>query len=286
MKIPKMTKNNQVLIILGLMIIIISSVFIYDYTQNNPRFCITCHLMNPAYETWDHSAMHDLNCHKCHETDIAESIGHVVEVVTINPKEVTKLVEIENEACENCHASEDPQWLQVANTAGHQVHFYGGINYADCIDCHGERLHVFEPPEETCLGCHGEERRHPEEIMITHCIDCHQFTAKERELIPKRYECIVCHEESASMGESFPLIAHTESACRNCHNPHEEIVTLDCSLCHESVKGIHEVTAHADCISCHIPHSIKELRENCLSCHNDKKDHYSNVNCATCHSAV
>jgi hypothetical protein len=217
---------------------------------------------------------------------MGESIGHVVEVVTANPEKVTKLVEIENELCENCHASEDPQWLQVVNTAGHKVHFYDNINHADCIDCHGERLHVFEPPEETCLDCHGEEKRHPEEIMITHCVDCHQFIATEHELIPERFECIACHEESASMGASFPLEAHTDSACKNCHNPHEENTFPDCGSCHENVEGIHEISAHSDCTSCHIPHSNKELRENCLSCHIDKKEHYSNVNCATCHSAV
>ena len=24
----------------------------YDFTQNNPKFCVGCHLMQPAYDTW------------------------------------------------------------------------------------------------------------------------------------------------------------------------------------------------------------------------------------------
>jgi nitrate/TMAO reductase-like tetraheme cytochrome c subunit len=48
MKLPTMTRRNQVLLMIGLLAVLIPSLFIYDYTQNTPRFCTTCHLMNPA----------------------------------------------------------------------------------------------------------------------------------------------------------------------------------------------------------------------------------------------
>jgi nitrate/TMAO reductase-like tetraheme cytochrome c subunit len=28
----------------------------YDFTQNNPKFCVGCHLMQPAYDSWSQRA--------------------------------------------------------------------------------------------------------------------------------------------------------------------------------------------------------------------------------------
>jgi hypothetical protein len=283
MKLPEMTRRNQILLIIGLLVVLIPAFFIYDYTQNDPRFCTTCHLMNPAYETWTASAMHDLPCHTCHETDMAESLGHVVEVLTRNPDEVTKKVEIDNSVCENCHASNDPKWLQIADTAGHKVHIFGGVVYANCIDCHGQRLHVFEPPEETCVKCHDVEKTIAETLMGTHCVTCHVFTATDHDLTPVDQTCLQCHEKQSSMGPSFPAGAHTNITCISCHNPHKENPFPDCTSCHAEEGGLHTVPSHSDCTSCHTPHSENTLRDNCVSCHVDKIDHYAPVNCSACH---
>ncbi|MCW4048350.1 MAG: hypothetical protein NWE89_01305 [Candidatus Bathyarchaeota archaeon] len=285
MQLPDMSvRRNQMLLALALIVIAIPSLFIYDYTQNNPKFCTTCHLMSDAYDTWSVSAMHDLTCHECHVNDMVESLGHVVEVLTVNPDVVTKPTEIDNELCEHCHASEDPQWLQVVNTAGHKVHFYGSENYADCIDCHGLRLHTFTPPEETCLECHDESMGQAEEIMETHCVACHQFTVTEHELIPETAECLSCHNGRDDLGVSFPEEGHTDAQCVSCHNPHEEELTFDCSDCHDPSGDLHEMTYHYLCTTCHIPHSETTMRENCLTCHGDKDEHYAPANCATCHN--
>ena len=144
LKIPEMTRRNKALIALALIAIAIPSWFIYDYTQNNPKFCTTCHLMSHAYETWEHSAMSELNCHECHESDMIESLGHVVEVLTENPQEVKKITEVDNELCEHCHACNQPKFTQVTYTAGHKVHIFEKENQPACIECHGLVLHVFE----------------------------------------------------------------------------------------------------------------------------------------------
>ena len=286
MKLPEMNRRNKALLLVLLVIIVVPSVFIYDYTQNNPKFCTTCHLMNEAYDTWSVSAMHDLNCHECHETDMVESIGHVIEVLTKNPDDVTKPTEIDNSLCEHCHASNDPQWLQVVNTAGHKVHFYGDADHADCIDCHGLRLHAFEPPEQTCVECHEEEKTYVEELMGTHCVSCHEFTAVDHDLFPPSNVCLQCHEEQNMTGVSFPVDVHTRTACVNCHNPHEEEQVPDCTQCHGEGEGLHLEAGHVECTSCHIPHSDAEVRATCESCHVDKEDHYAPVNCAACHSFI
>ncbi len=285
MKITEFIGKYKKILIVVIVILAIPSYFVYDYTQHNPKFCTTCHLMDEAYETWDASAMHDLNCHACHESDILESLDHVREVIFEKPEEVTKLTVIANEACESCHATNDPQWLQVSNTAGHKVHIYTQEEEPECIGCHGLQLHVFEPPEETCYQCHSHDHDAACEVMDVHCIVCHEFTATEHELIPQRDDCLRCHEGQQTMGVSFPSAAHSNTACDDCHNPHLEEQHTECVACHtESLGGgLHAVSAHDDCNDCHVPHSSEPMRDGCLSCHVDKTGHGGTAECSLCH---
>ena len=85
-------------------------------------------------------------------------------------------------------------------------------------------------------------------------------------------------------GVSFPADVHTQTACVNCHSPHEEGPFPDCTQCHSEGSGLHTVPSHVECTTCHVPHSDVGVRETCESCHVDKVDHYTPVNCAACHS--
>ena len=283
MKIPEMTRNNKVLLLLALIVIAIPSYFIYDYTQHNPKFCTTCHLMNEAYGTWEDSSMHDLDCHECHVADMATNIDHLIKVITEDPQVVEKQAEIENELCEKCHISEDPQWLQVINTDGHKVHFYGEVKHADCIDCHGMELHVFRPPEEGCIECHGESSAHASESMGATCVTCHDFLAEGDGFIPEeRADCVTCHQGNAEIITSMTTEAHLDSSCMSCHNPHET-EAKDCDTCHNVNDGLHDVEMHSVCKSCHVPHVDADIRETCESCHMDTKEHYAPTDCTSCH---
>lgn len=283
MKLPEMTKRNQLLLMLALLVIAVPSIFIYDYTQNNPKFCTSCHLMNEAYDTWEVSAMHDLECHKCHEASMAESMQHVIDVLTKNPEEVTKPVSIENDMCETCHASNDPQWLQVVNTAGHEVHLNGANAHAECIECHGMELHIFRPPEEPCLECHDVEGVHAETSFISECLTCHDFLVEGDDLTPDNDNCVECHSDAGEVTVSMPEGTHIDTTCTNCHNPHGDAIAEDCSECHSVDEGLHDVAAHSNCVSCHVPHEVADIRDTCESCHLDKTEHYAPVSCTSCH---
>jgi hypothetical protein len=278
-------KKHPLLILVVLVVVAIPSAFAYNYVNNDPKFCTTCHLMNEAFSTWNASAMHGLNCHTCHESDMLVNLGHVVSVITENKAVVTKPVKIDNQLCENCHASDDPKWLQVVNTDGHNVHLFNGTVSANCIDCHGTRLHAFRPPQEICVECHPKDKQIAEKVMDTHCTGCHEFLATEGELIPKEEKCLQCHENKTTTGASFPGNAHNATDCINCHDPHKENIFPNCTSCHTQGGGLHNIPAHVNCNSCHIPHDGATLRQNCLSCHPDKKQHYESINeCSKCHS--
>ncbi|MFC1803514.1 hypothetical protein ACFL0D_06050 [Thermoproteota archaeon] len=287
-KIPEMNRKNQVLLILALIIIAIPSYFIYDYTQHNPKFCTTCHLMNTAYVTWDQSAMHDLDCHKCHESDMVENLDHVVEVVFENPQHVTKITEVDNELCLECHASYNYQWMQVMTTDGHRTHFFEREMPPDCIDCHGLNLHVFKPSEEICLDCHDKDTSMDTPEASLHCIDCHEFSS--RVLFPTSDDCVNCHDFARTqtiMDKTSHQKVQVETDCMSCHNPHTENKYEDCLVCHTLTgTGLHENTSHQLCELCHVPHRSTGLREICLSCHLDRETHYPKIECELCHSFI
>lgn len=281
MKLPSVSRRNQIIIVV-LIILIIPSIFIYNYTQNNPRFCTTCHIMIEAYDTWQESPHRVINCHECHRTSIGESLQHVFDVLTKNPQEVTKPVDIENSWCEECHISEDPQWLQVRNTAGHLVHVYEGEVYAECIDCHGVSLHIFRPPEEACFQCHDVERLHAAEVMMAKCVSCHDFLVADDPLIPQREDCLECHPNRETI-VVIPPDTHMNSTCTLCHDPHEITISEECVNCHVGEGGLHDVPDHNICTSCHIPHMDLPERAICETCHEDRVDHFAPISCTTCH---
>jgi len=279
-------RKNAYLLLFILIIVSIPSAFAYNYIQNDPRFCTTCHLMNKAVSTWNSSAMHSLNCKVCHEADIITDVNHLVSVVVYGKSVVDQPVVIDNKICEDCHISNDPKWLQVENTAGHKVHIFDSTQSANCIDCHGARLHDFLPPQEICVKCHTADKQIAEQTMGTHCTTCHEFLATNSTLIPEKHTCLSCHPEKNTMGVSFPANAHSDVNCTTCHDPHIKSVFLNCTSCHSpsSLKGLHSTPAHNNCISCHVPHDTNTLRDNCVSCHTDKTSHNSPIDCANCHS--
>jgi len=272
LKLFELTRKKSIVIGIILVGLLIPSALAYDYTQRNPRFCTSCHLMNPAYESWDQSAMHDVNCHTCHKTDILRGLEHVVSVITKNPQRVTLSAEVDNEICENCHASKDPRWLQIVNTAGHRVHLFGRTQPPRCTDCHGIRLHNFTPPEAVCQGCHDQALMMGGPEMKPHCTVCHGFTATGDDLFPKRKDCLSCHEGRETTTVSFPLGAHANTSCSTCHNPHASKEHTACRDCHDPPEqGLHQIKEHSDCVTYHIPHSRDKIRDACANCHRNKE---------------
>ncbi len=275
---------KTIYILIILVVILVPSALAYNYFENDPRSCTSCHLMSTAYDTWDHSAMHDIKCHTCHETNMLVSLNHIITVITSNPEEVNAIAEVENDICEDCHNTDDPKWIQIADTVGHKVHFFESQEQPDCIDCHGLQLHVFEPPQETCNECHDDTLAMDPEELNTHCIVCHEFTATTELLRPERSECLTCHPEMNITKVSFPTGAHENTTCIVCHNPHTTEEYTPCISCHDVISnGLHNVESHSLCETCHKPHSTEDFISSCLSCHTDRKDHFPGISCETCH---
>ena len=274
-----------ILIISGI-IIAVEGFATYEFIEDDPRFCKTCHLMEEAWYRWNESPHNEITCHECHRASMEDNMRLLVTYFTLRPEEVSDDVHvvIPNENCEHCHFTRSEKWPYVADTAGHKFHLEN--NYANCIDCHGGRVHRFVPDRSECMQCHSDKVIKVEQMNF-HCTNCHNFLADVKtngvEPLPQAQDCKKCHSDR-NIILSVPEGAHANSNCNTCHHPHITQEPFSCQSCHSlPEKPIHKYHEDQDCTSCHVPHQEVGVRPTCESCHTDKVDHYPTLSCTVCH---
>jgi nitrate/TMAO reductase-like tetraheme cytochrome c subunit len=263
---------------------------VYNYTENNPNFCRSCHIMDNAWDKWAASAHSKVNCHECHQVSVFESMDQVIMYAIDKPDKVTSHAVVNPEACQKCHESGDPQWEQVADTAGHSVH--AGEQNISCLTCHAVTLHSFSPPEKICLACHPDKDMTYSAMGQRYCLDCHNFLAVNSPLLPQNADCLKCHQQQIDAEVHLTSDSDTpmQFQCSQCHQPHTNQDPADaCITCHSDIKqqGLHSDATHssASCVTCHKEHAWKVTdRSTCLICHQDKADHNPDQFCGDCHS--
>jgi hypothetical protein len=266
----------------------------YSYSQDDPAFCRQCHTMETAWDKWSNSEHSKVNCHSCHEVSPIAGAELVINYLIEKPDRNTNHATVPDQACKNCHYSGDPEWVQVASTAGHRVH--AQQNNIACQTCHGMLLHRFKPATDICYACHPDQvKGQQQEIKVPqmqelHCQECHQFLRENSPLRPTRETCLSCHQKLPSQSVTFPDNAPMKWDCSECHKPHEAAKpTVDCNSCHAQVRteGLHAASTHSRtaCQTCHKPHEWKVTsRDKCLTCHGDKARHNQGQFCGGCHS--
>jgi hypothetical protein len=257
----------------------------YDYVENDPRFCTSCHLMEEAYTAWQQSAHKDVTCHACHKNDVAANLHQVWLFVTEDPQEVVKHAVVDRAACETCHSAESSpaKWHAIAATTGHKVH--AGKQRIECVQCHAPQVHRFRATEEVCAGCHKQVTLASAGGMSEqHCTSCHRFLAEgAKSLKPDRAACLECHAQTDGKplpaGHARLAVYHVggkdapmQWACSECHKPHRQIKmkSSECAECHEEEiqSRVHKVEDHGDCTDCHKPHGWVPAT-GCLDCHDE-----------------
>lgn len=308
-----MTLKAKILIITLLVVIIAGggsvAYLFYDFTQNNPKFCVGCHLMQPAYDSWAASEHNELNCHDCHHLTIPEQNMLLVNFVLHRPNDVPERhgkVIVSSKICNECHTAEGDA-PRINQSAFHAKHVY--MEQIECTACHGDvkadksGLHHFLPTEKFCIKCHTGKEVHGEGMGGLACINCH--TDRTYDTKPGRKKCLYCHsadpnirrvlDEDATMDvrhlkpdpsiiKRATKITYSDSApmqfyCYECHKPHTpgkvRPKTADCLSCHGTIRNIgkHKVHLNMDmqCKDCHKPHLWKVTESSA------RKD------CVTCH---
>lgn len=285
-------------IIITVFLIVLISIFAtlgylaYDYTEHNPNFCATCHIMEESFNKWKVSAHKGVNCHTCHQLPYAERAQLVVSFIIKRPHEIPprhgKII-VPYNICFTCHfEGKAPKAELISKTVGHKKHFFD--ERIECTKCHGTKLHEFLPEEGFCSGCHKGIVIHGSVMKDFSCLTCHDFMSKEvNSLIPARTVCLSCHKEmhpKAMFPEAADAIMRFN--CNQCHDPHERIrpTRFQCYACHKEVKGygLHKSENHQDCMLCHNRHTwTVTTRTACISCHKDMKAHMEGERCNICH---
>ncbi|MBI4336304.1 MAG: hypothetical protein HY683_00545 [Chloroflexi bacterium] len=253
-------------------------VSLYQYTQEDPQFCRSCHLMETAWSKWAISEHKEVTCHQCHELSPQAGAELLIRWALVHPQRVEAHAEVPDAKCGACHKSGNPRWKQVAITAGHRVHV-ADQNIA-CTECHTPELHRFTPLENVCQQCHEDLEGVQHNVAAQDdCLSCHQYLEKESEeplepsLLPTTATCVECHQGSKASRPVLLAGEHKQVQCIECHQPHQTArPVLECTACHSTpfVEGIHTWTGHqkARCTECHQPHEpVVAKGSRCEGCH-------------------
>ena len=280
---------------------------LWDYKENNPNFCMGCHLMKTAFDKWSISEHKGINCHQCHHLSLMEQNKLLVSLVLHDPKTIPSAhgkVLVPWKYCVKCHWETDPMYPNARNVSDspiHARHFFQ--QKLQCSDCHGYRLHEFTVEPRFCVRCHPKNAKvHGMEDFA--CLACH--TDESSNLLPTRNKCLTCHgnAEQRAMIASMPKTVDTRHFhpskdeiaiasslttfpddgpmrfnCYQCHKPHSQlmpVVEKDCMACHSTVPHTGKHALHLGmglkCLDCHKPHTWKVTKAmgrsaKCTKCH-------------------
>jgi len=278
---------------------------VFDYTQNNPKFCVSCHLMNEAYSLWEQSVHKGINCHDCHHLSVKEMNGLMFNFVFHRPETVPdrhgKII-VPWKYCIKCHWEKDerfPGAPSINESKIHAKHYF--TERIECSKCHGYKAHMFRPEPRFCVMCHKDREVHSQGMQSLNCLNCHTDTAAD--LKPDRDKCLFCHgtdknrealitqgrldvefcaapenKQTSKIKIKIEEKSPMQFECYKCHHPHN-LARPDwgnCVECHRNMNdvgkhGLHIKDMGMKCKDCHKPHlwsvSKEQAKKDCTQCH-------------------
>ncbi|MBI5632515.1 MAG: NapC/NirT family cytochrome c [Nitrospirae bacterium] len=245
----------------------------YEYRQEDPNFCVSCHLMKEAYKEWQKGKHRDIVCQQCHHVSMLEQNRLLVAFVMKQNEQAFSQSHGREKPwreCKKCHMDNVAQGsLSLQKSYGHAKHvFMQGI---ECKVCHKGNLHNFTPNESACSGCHKDKGVHGIGMEAFSCLKCHSYSEKTASMIPKD-RCIKCHPSVSVKGPMSGIL------CHQCHKPHGTIMpalALCTTECHSNEATVGQHGLHMkkglNCLDCHKAHTwvVGENRAQtlCSRCH-------------------
>ena len=127
-------------VLLGLGLYLVRIANLPSYLSDDPRACINCHIMNPEYETWQHSSHGRVttcnDCHVPHDNVVAKYLFKMEDG-------------LRHSAMFTLHL--EPQVIKARPVAQRVIQ-------RNCLRCHGDQLDHAGPSlaSRLCLDCHRE----------------------------------------------------------------------------------------------------------------------------------
>jgi len=237
---------------------------------SQPKFCVTCHYMQPFYDAWETSTHKDIPCSDCHYppgtmakiSGKFRDLNQLVKYLTNTYKRSKPWAEIEDASClkDGCHSARN---LEGA----------GKVRFKKVTFDHTPHLKQMRRGKKLrCTSCHSQIVQ-GEHITVTEstCILCHF-----KELGPESHmsDCVLCHDppvKKADSEESVPFdhtrVLERKIGCRTCHGP---MIVGDGSVPRERCYSCHwdqeRNSKYNDSILMHEKH-ITENKIECENCH-------------------
>lgn len=243
--------------------------------SGSPRFCGSCHIMEPYVEAWKASTHRTVACVQCHyPPGFRDTLWVKYQAMTQVAKWATRtysskpFAEVEDGSClrSGCHARTELEGKGVRSFR------------RDTVFDHRQHLDPAKPGQQLrCTSCHAQ-------IVVTTHFEVAEST------------CFICHFKGAKAGRTLTPIA----GCTGCHQaPKGDIVV-------GSVRFNHEEMARRGvaCEKCHlnvVEGAGEAPAERCLTCHNqpEKLQRYSDtplihaahvaghtIECTRCHTEI
>ena len=271
----------------------------WNFMQHDNGFCVSCHVMTPAFSRFQNSEHRKLECHDCHRQSIFASARQMYFWVAERPEKIPPHAKVPTRVCSECHVQRDADstWKRIVATAGHRVHLESdssALAKVQCVTCHGQEVHRFVPVDRTCAqsGCHEQVQiklGKMRDQTSLHCTGCHAFTrnvsesvpmdSARHQLVPAQQECFGCHEMREKMPDFDPLLDPHKGSCGACHDPHKQetpkaafqsCTTSGCHVRPDTLTAFHRGIASAAlarCGDCHMAHSWSIKETKCVTCH-------------------
>jgi predicted CXXCH cytochrome family protein len=267
---------------------------------SQPRFCGSCHIMKPYYESWKHSSHHNIACVECHiPPGVTAEIRKKWEALSMVARYFTGTygtnpwTEIDDAACLRCH---ERRLLMGKEMIG-DVMFDHSNHLSEmrrgktlrCTSCHSQIVqgsHIAVTTS-TCILCHFKGQA-PDQ-GTARCTLCHHVPEKKYQIDGMTFdhaqvarfgmECTWCHSRPPDSDGAVP-----KERCITCHNQaarlaeysntdllHRKHVTehkVDCMNCHLTIVHVTPVTAKTAAERVALAESrIHRAASDCRGCH-------------------
>jgi len=262
--------------------------------SSQPRFCGSCHVMAPYYESWQRSTHNEVACVECHiPPGVASTLRKKYEALAMVASYFTgrystnPWAEIDDQSClrSGCHAKR----LLLGRELYHGILFDHQPHLTEmrrakrlrCTSCHSQIVqgsHI-AVTSSTCFLCHF--KGNPLNEGTGRCTLCHAIPEKRittaglsfdhREVKRFGMDCRLCHESIVRGDGEVPL-----ERCYTCHNQVERLQRYgETEFLHRKHVTDHKV----ECLNCHIeilhkiPAREQAVATACASCHSEQAGH-------------
>jgi len=262
--------------------------------SSQPRFCGSCHVMEPYYDSWKTSSHSHVACVECHiPPGISSEIRKKYEALAMVTSYFTGTygtnpwAEVDDRSClrSGCH---ETRLLLGRELFGeilfdHQPHLteLRKEKRLRCTSCHSQIVqgsHISVTPT-TCFLCHFKDT--PANHGTARCEVCHEVPSKMITVAGlefdhgdvKRFgmECMLCHEGVVRGAGEVPA-----ERCMTCHNDPPRLARYgETEFLHRTHVTDHKV----ECLNCHIeithgvPPREQALATECATCHTQAAGH-------------